>query len=94
MRHAMLLLAALAALALPAAAFCEPAGRYVPTYDAEKAWYLGELGVTNLLNAGITGSGVRVRAYGFGRAAQRRHFVERGARVLRDENAPRGIDEA
>lgn len=43
--HAVLPLAALAALALPAAAFCEAAGRYVPTYDAEKAWYLGELGV-------------------------------------------------
>lgn len=45
MRHAMLLLAALVGLTLPAAAFCEVAGRYVPTYDAEKAWYLGELGV-------------------------------------------------
>ena len=33
---------------------------YVPTYDAAKAWYLGELGVTNLLNAGITGRGVKV----------------------------------
>ena len=33
---------------------------YVPTYDAVKAWYLGELGVTNLLNAGITGRGVKV----------------------------------
>ena len=31
---------------------------YVPTYDAETAWYLGELGVTNLLDAGITGRGV------------------------------------
>jgi subtilisin family serine protease len=32
---------------------------YVPTYDAS-AWYMGELGVTNLLNAGITGKGVKV----------------------------------
>ena len=30
-----------------------------PTYDAS-AWYMGELGVTNLLNAGITGKGVKV----------------------------------
>ncbi len=29
------------------------------TYDAS-AWYMGELGVTNLLNAGITGKGVKV----------------------------------
>ena len=39
---------------------------YLPTYDAEKAWYLGELGVTNLLNAGITGKGVRVGVIDFG----------------------------
>ena len=32
---------------------------YVPTYDAS-AWYLGELGVTNLLWEGITGKGVKV----------------------------------
>ena len=32
---------------------------YVPTYDAS-AWYMGELGVTNLLNVGITGKGVKV----------------------------------
>ena len=32
---------------------------YVPTYDAS-AWYMGELGVTNLLNAGVTGKGVKV----------------------------------
>ena len=32
---------------------------YVPTYDAS-AWYMGELGVTNLLNAGITGKGIKV----------------------------------
>ena len=32
---------------------------YVPTYDAS-AWYMGELGVTNLLNAGINGKGVKV----------------------------------
>ena len=30
-----------------------------PTYDAS-AWYMGELGVTNLLNAGITGKGAKV----------------------------------
>ena len=39
---------------------------YVPTYDAETAWYLGELGVTNLLDAGITGRGVRVGVIDFG----------------------------
>jgi hypothetical protein len=39
---------------------------YTPTYDAEKAWYLVELGVTNLLNAGITGKGVRVGVIDFG----------------------------
>ena len=33
---------------------------YVPTYDAATAWYLGELGVTNLLDEGITGRGVKV----------------------------------
>ena len=42
------------------------AGPYVPTYDAETAWYLGELGVTNLLDAGITGRGVRVGVIDFG----------------------------
>ena len=46
-----------AAALCAAAAAAEP---NVPTYDAGKAWYLGELGVTNLLNAGITGRGVKV----------------------------------
>ena len=33
---------------------------YVPIYDAATAWYLGDLGVTNLLDEGITGRGVKV----------------------------------
>ncbi len=52
--------------ALCAAAAVRAAGPYVPTYDAGTAWYLGELGVTNLLNAGITGKGVRVGVIDFG----------------------------
>ncbi len=47
--------------ALAAIVFGVPAAMAVnaPTYDAS-AWYMGELGVTNLLNAGITGKGVKV----------------------------------
>ena len=54
--------AAFAALLTASATLAESvdAKSYVPTYDAAKAWYLGELGVTNLLNAGITGRGVKV----------------------------------
>ena len=54
--------AAFAALLTASATRAESvdAKSYVPTYDAVKAWYLGELGVTNLLNAGITGRGVKV----------------------------------
>ena len=46
--------AAFAALLTASATLAESvdAKSYVPTYDAAKAWYLGELGVTNLLNAG------------------------------------------
>ncbi len=57
------ILAVLSAALCAAAAAAEP---YVPTYDAGKAWYLGELGVTNLLDAGITGRGVRVGVIDFG----------------------------
>ncbi len=62
--NAIQILASLAvALCAVSAVRAEP---YVPTYDAEKAWYLGELGVTNLLNAGIIGKGVRVGVIDFG----------------------------
>ena len=92
--HAVLPLAALAALALPAAAFCEAAGRYVPTYDAEKAWYLGELGVTNLLNAGITGRGVRVGVIDLGvgdivtGAHTNLHCAAKGGKSMRAMHGP------
>lgn len=92
--RAVLPLAALAALALPAAAFCEAAGRYVPTYDAEKAWYLGELGVTNLLNAGITGRGVRVGVIDLGvgdivtGAHTNLHCAAKGGKSMRAMHGP------
>ena len=92
--HAVLPLAALAALALPAAAFCEAAGRYVPTYDAEKVWYLGELGVTNLLNAGITGRGVRVGVIDLGvgdivtGAHTNLHCAAKGGKSMRAMHGP------
>ena len=87
-------MAALAALALPAAAFCGAAGRYVPTYDAEKAWYLGELGVTNLLNAGITGKGVRVGVIDLGvgdivtGAHTNLHCAAKGGKSMRAMHGP------
>ena len=55
-----------ASLAAALCAASAAAGPYVPTYDAKTAWYLGELGVTNLLDAGITGKGVRVGVIDFG----------------------------
>ena len=52
--------------ALCATAAVRAAGPYVPNYDAGTVWYLGELGVTNLLDAGITGKGVRIGVIDFG----------------------------
>ena len=64
---AILLLAVLASFAADAHADVpDLTASHVPTYDAETAWYLGELGVTNLLDAGITGRGVRVGVIDFG----------------------------
>ena len=62
----ILLVLAAALCAPPAVRGADPAAPYVPTYDAKTAWYLGELGVTNLLDAGITGRGVRVGVIDFG----------------------------
>ena len=62
----ILLVLAAALGAPPAVRGAGPAAPYVPTYDAKTAWYLGELGVTNLLDAGITGRGVRVGVIDFG----------------------------
>ena len=60
-----LLLFSILAIALCTSRVCADTP-YTPTYDAEKAWYLGELGVTNLHNAGITGKGIRIGVIDFG----------------------------
>ena len=66
MKRILPILLAAALCAPPAVRGADPAAPYVPTYDAETAWYLGKLGVTNLLDAGITGRGVRVGVIDFG----------------------------